>query len=245
MVTKLLGLESIAQEKRSLDSLEIQLLQAIFQGELSLVRSLLAQGANPNIYGTISPRQVELNDRGNTPLMWAADEGFTSIAIALLDAGAKIDARNTANYTALMNLLLARGAAVDGRNACRETEFTIAARQGLTDILPNFLARGADIHATNYIGDTALYLAAENGHLYAVKLLIERGANVNTCNRGGWTPLMMVAARGDLELIELLLQHGADFTPQNNWGATALSEAQKSFRARQAVALLTAAGARE
>jgi uncharacterized protein len=119
-------------------TLDTELLQAIFQGELSLVQSLLAQGANPNIYGTISPRRTEIKDRGNTPLMWAADEGFTSISLALLDAGAEINARNAANYTALMyatesgrveviSLLLARGADVDGRNACQETELTIAA----------------------------------------------------------------------------------------------------------------------
>jgi ankyrin repeat protein len=116
-------------------TLDTELLQAIFQGELSLVQSLLAQGANPNIYGTISPRRTEIKDRGNTPLMWAADEGFTSIALALLDAGAEIDARNAANYTALMyatesgrvevmGLLLARGAAVDGRNLLSRTRLT-------------------------------------------------------------------------------------------------------------------------
>jgi ankyrin repeat protein len=55
---------------------------------------------------------------------------------------------------------------------------------------------------------------------------------------------MMAAAQGNLEVIALLLSHGADVAPQNRWGATALSEARKSFRARQAVELLVQAGAK-
>ena len=56
---------------------------------------------------------------------------------------------------------------------------------------------------------------------------------------------MMASARGDLEVMELLLAHGADFRPKNRWGATALSEAKRSFRPVRAVQLLQQAGATE
>ncbi len=93
--------------------------------------------------------------------------------------------------------------------------------------------------------DTGLYLAADNGHAHTVASLIRAGGSVNTSNIGGWTPLMMASARGDLDTITLLLEQGADVTPVNRWGQTALSEAKKSFRARDAIALLTKAGAAE
>lgn len=42
-----------------------------------------------------------------------------------------------------------------------------------------------------------------------------------------------------------LIDRGANVNVRNQWGQTALSEAQRSFRAQQAVALLVAAGAQE
>jgi uncharacterized protein len=85
----------------------------------------------------------------------------------------------------------------------------------------------------------------EKGHSYTVRALAQLGANVNTANAGGWTPIMMAAARGDLETMTILLEHEADVTPRNKWGATALSEAQQSMRAKKAVTLLRQAGAEE
>ena len=120
-----------------------------------------------------------------------------------------------------------------------------ATRHGQLDIVQRLLKMGAEINATNKIGDTALYLASERGHLYVVKVLCELGANVNTANLGGWTPLMMASALAHLEIMQVLLDYGADYRPQNNWQSTALKEARKAIRAKQATEILIRAGATE
>jgi uncharacterized protein len=233
-------------------SLNEDLIRMIIKGDATAVASLLAQGADANTTGGVTPVGAS-----NTALMWAATEGYFEIVELLLTQGANVNAKNSANYTALMfaaegdrpNIVAAlldrQPDSIHDRNNYGETVLMSMARRGQTDIVQRLVTLGAEVNATNKIGDTALYLSAENGHSYTVKALIELGAEVNTANLGGWTPLMMAAARGDLETLTILLERGADFRPINRWGATALSEARKSFRAAQAAELLIQAGATE
>jgi ankyrin repeat protein len=74
------------------DSINTALLgSAIFRNDLNTVQTLLESGTNPNTL-----------HRANTPLMWAAGEGYNDICIALLNAGDETDRLNAANYTALI-----------------------------------------------------------------------------------------------------------------------------------------------
>ena len=122
----------------------------------------------------------------------------------------------------------------------------IVARYGHTDIVEQLIDQHhAAVDHKNHIGNTALYLATENGHTHTVASLANRGADINVANIGGWTPILMASAQGDLATMSLLIEQGANVNVRNRWGQTALSEAQRSFRAQQAVALLIAAGAQE
>ena len=93
--------------------------------------------------------------RGYTPLHFAAGENHVEAAIALLDAGASVDARdaygNTALWTATFNsrgrgelirLLLARGADPDSANAAGATPRELASRIANYDVAKFF--DGAD-----------------------------------------------------------------------------------------------------
>jgi uncharacterized protein len=238
----------------SLPSLNEQLIRAIIRGETATVESLLAQGADANTTGGVTPV-----GESNTALMWAATEGYLDIVNLLLKHKAEVGVKNVANYTALMyaaesnyrnvvSVLLDQGdqsLSIHDRNHYGETVLMTMARHGETDLVQRLVSLGAEVNATNNIGDTALYLAVDSGHVYTVKALIDLGGQTNTENLGGWTPLMMASARGDLETMAVLLENGADFRPQNRWGATALSEARKSFRSSQATELLMRAGATE
>lgn len=231
-------------------SLNEDLIRMIIRGDRAAVEALLNQGAEVNTTGGVTPVGAS-----NTALMWAATEGYLEIVELLLARGANVNAKNAANYTALMfaaegdrrnivALLLDQPLdSIHDRNHYEETVLMTLARRGQTDLVQRLVGLGAEINARNKIGDTALYLAADNGHSYTVKALAELGAEVNTANLGGWTPLMMAAARGDLETMSILLEQGADVQPKNRWGATALSEARQSFRAAQAAELLIRAGA--
>ena len=231
------------------------LIRAVVRGDQIAVIDLLAKGANPSTTGGVTPVGAS-----NTALMWASSEGYPAIARLLIDYGADINAKNTAGYTALMfaaegdhrdiilNLLddpALDPNAIRDRNNYQETVLMAATRHGQLDIVQRLIAMGSEINATNKIGDTALYLASERGHLYVVKALCELGAKVNTANLGGWTPLMMASALAHLEIMQVLLDYGADYRPQNNWQSTALNEASKSLRAKQAKEILIQAGATE
>jgi uncharacterized protein len=235
-------------------SLDAQLIRAIIRGETATVESLLEQGADASTSGGGRTPVGE----SNTALMWAATEGYLDIVNLLLKHKADVNVKNAANYTALMyavesnyrnvvSVLLDQvdRSSVHDRNHYGETVLMTMARNGETDLVQQLVSLGAEVNATNKIGDTALYLAVDSGHTYTAKALIALGGVVNTENLGGWTPLMMASARGDLETMAILLENSADFRPKNRWGATALSEARKSFRSSQAAELLMRAGAVE
>jgi ankyrin repeat protein len=131
-------------------------------GGVEAVAALLGCGADPN----------GLDPAGRTPLHLAATrysprgEG-ASMAELLLDAGARIEARDRKGLTPL-------NAATGNGN--------LAAARLLLD-------RGADMNTVNLRGATPLHAAAGGGHEEMARLLIERGADVNARDDQGNTPL--------------------------------------------------------
>ncbi|GAB4268687.1 MAG: hypothetical protein Kow0092_22520 [Deferrisomatales bacterium] len=124
--------------------------------------------------------------RGDTPLDWAATEGFA-------DA---------------VELLLARGASVHVRNQTGATPLHGAARRGHDRVVALLLARGADPNAPDKLGSTPLHYAARFGHLGAAEALLAAGADVTARDNRGNTP-MAVATTGPIEeMVTLLRRHG-------------------------------------
>lgn len=106
-----------------------------------------------------SPR--ERSTDGRTPLMLASGAGKTDVVVALLRAGADMDAR-------------ARGT----EQQEGMTALMAAAVNGHTPVVQLLVDRGANIHLRSRAGFTALLLAASRGHLGAVDVLLEKGASV-------------------------------------------------------------------
>lgn len=120
---------------------------ATFQGDAGMIRHLLAQGADPDpVTG------------GATPLIAAVIDGQREAALALLQAGARVDARDSATdgFTPLM-----WAATVDF---------------GETAVLEALLAGGADVNARDGSGATALSCARANANVRAAALLLAAGA---------------------------------------------------------------------
>ncbi|MBV9956888.1 MAG: ankyrin repeat domain-containing protein [Acidobacteria bacterium] len=129
---------------------------------------------------------------GETALMRAAACGRAEIVEALLNKGAKLEAKDEGGHTAL--LVAFSGALV--------ADVPAEARRSFIDESED-LATCTD--------------AIPGGHQRVIRLLIARGANVNIrATDRGETPLVIAATLGAVELVRLLLEHDVDVN-QKSW----------------------------
>ena len=106
--------------------------------------------------------------------------------------------------------LLAAGADVDAARADGATALLWAAHRDDLDLARRLIAAGADVDAADDHGVTALERAAENASLAMVETLIAAGADVNAAQASGLVPLMTAARTGNPAVVRALLAHGAD-----------------------------------
>ena len=158
------------------------LLDATRRGDVAAVRSLLKDGADPDV----------AEGDGLTALHLAAQEGNLEIAKLLIGGGANVEAKTRIGASTPLHLA----------SAGAHTSVVLALINSGAD-------PGAVTTAT---GATPLHLAAKalNGE-GAVKALLERGVQANARdNSAGQTPLMFAAAYGRAASARVLLSHGAD-----------------------------------
>lgn len=98
---------------------------------------------------------VRLADRDDTPLIWAASEGYHDLAVTLIEAGVELNAKNADGNTALH------------RAAC----------EGRAELASVLVRVGAELDLTNHDGYSALVLAKRRGHREIVELLLAAGAD--------------------------------------------------------------------
>ena len=194
---------------------------------IEMVKLLIKNKADVNI--------AYNGDRGNeeTPLMYAAMEGYKETVKILIENKALVNKRNRNNVNALIyaymfghddiaDILLQNGSdSLDkSLNAANLNEATLlsdnaplitAVNYSTNEVfLQKLIDNGADVNCLNYNGGTALIEAALNGKINFVKLLIKNNADVNVQNMGGMTALMWACHNGDLEMTKMLLDAGAD-----------------------------------
>src|SRR5262245_56795784 len=149
--------------------------RAAYDADLEGVLERLAAGDDPN----------EHDERGYTPLLWAAFRGAVGkqlpVILALISAGADVNAVTGAGDSTVLMLavqagidvlvraLVDHGAEVD-RTADEVTPLMVAARDGNTQIVRTLLEFGADpsIRAGKY---TAADYAWHGGHDQLAQLL--------------------------------------------------------------------------
>jgi hypothetical protein len=170
-----------------------------------------------------------------TPLMSAIVGGETPKALALIAAGANVNASDQHGGTALIlaagagdtgtvQALLAGGAQVNARNRDGETALFSAAFLGRLAVVRELVRHGADVNATSRLGVTPLMEASRN-RVVVVKFLLGSGANVNARDVLGGTALMAAAFTGRIDMVRTLIKAGADVNVKDNEGRTALSRA--------------------
>ncbi|KAI2630977.1 hypothetical protein GGR54DRAFT_585050, partial [Hypoxylon sp. NC1633] len=111
------------------------------------------------------------DNKGRTPLLWAACNGHEAVARLLLKHGAQIESKDELGKTALL--------------------WTIS--QGHEEVSRLLLEHGAQTEARTGYGWTAFMLAASKGHEAVAQLLLELGAQIESKDKLGQTALLLAA----------------------------------------------------
>lgn len=165
------------------------LVSAARLGEVSLVKSLLTKGFDPNTLAGMPEKR--------TPLEVAADQGNVALVKVLLDAKANPNVHHQNSHPASKTAL---HSAISGRN-----ENSVIARM--------LIKGGADVNAVGRDWDrptTMLNLAAHYGDPDLVQMLLDAGARVNEMSVGQGTALQIAVSRGNIDITEILIAAGAD-----------------------------------
>ncbi|XP_047103621.1 speckle-type POZ protein-like [Schistocerca piceifrons] len=134
--------------------------------------------------------------------------------------------------------LLAAGAPVDARNAAGWTALHCAAALGHDLVVASLLRAGADVDARDRCGDTPLHKAAWMRRVSPACLLAAANAHLDAPGASGGTPLHCAAQLGHAEVVRALLQLGADPTATDHSGKTPFDLAKRYGRS-EVVNILT------
>jgi ankyrin repeat protein len=177
---------------------------AILRGDLDLVKTLLARGADPNApLAKGTPARYYSKDwafnivalQGATPFWLAARYGDIDIMKTLAAGGADVRFTMENGQTSLMAAIAANSGFGTGDRRERylgpgdlaptpeeEERLTLQAARLAIDL-------GAPVQAATAAGDTALHLAAQQALNSVVQVLVDSGADLEAVNKRGLTPL--------------------------------------------------------
>lgn len=212
------------EEKR--EKMAEELGKAIAADDPTMVRSLLAAGADANYHK---------EDNGYSPMYWAATQGNPKIVAMMIERGGKVrslngDGNEAPLYAAVMNgnvevvkLLLEKGA--DASELDDITALSLAAGKGSVELLEMLLDLKLDVNDPGRSGRTPLFAAAESGHSEAVQFLLKNGAEVNLPGYEGVTPLAVAEGKFHRDVVEMLRAAGGtagEVHPENPlfWAVT-------------------------
>ncbi|XP_068615457.1 DNA-binding protein RFXANK-like [Brachionichthys hirsutus] len=158
----------------TLDSLSIHQLAA--QGEVSQLAAHLSKDIS---------LLSQQDDRGFTPLMWAAAFGEKAVADFLLEKGA--DPKAVARE--------------------RESALTLASSGGYVDIVESLLRHGVDVNSYDWNGGTPLLYAVRGNHIKSVEALLAKGADMTIESDTGYSPMALAVALGHKKIQKVLEDH--------------------------------------
>jgi ankyrin repeat protein len=210
-----------------------ELLDVASNGNLDELRALL----NHPDFNKGAVRKAT-DDGGNTALHKAAIGGRVECVIALLEAGADIEAKNLDGSSPLSvscslpdcgataQALLDHGADVNSSPANEQMPICEACRHARVEIVRLLLSRGASPEATNFsifpktyrkIREVPasypwqpIHYAVRSGSVECIDLLIKAGARLNLPGKYDESALVEAITHRKFECARFLLKHGAD-----------------------------------
>lgn len=209
--------EIVAILEAGAESIDMRLITAAWEGDIGMVRQLLAQGAS-----------VTAQDaHGKTALVAAADRNYVDIGEILIQAGADVNTKDNSlqsayilvtaePYLEFLQLTLENGADVFSTDSWGGNGIIRASERGYFVIVEELLDAGADVNHMNNIGMTGIHEAiwfsnGDSAHIETVRVLIAGGADV--CLKTDWgdystSPLEL--AEDYPKITELLIDAGAE-----------------------------------
>ena len=162
------------------------------------------------------------DEKGMTPLMFAAQAGHVKLVVKLIEAGSNMNIQSNSGDTALIyatkknkincvQKLIELGANVNIQGGNGQTALNHATINKDGSCLEMLLEGDANPHIVLNNGIlTPLLLAINLHNLVGVDKLIRAGVNVNYAPRNGIVPLCAAAFRGKVDIVKELIEAGAD-----------------------------------
>jgi ankyrin repeat protein len=168
---------------------------------MNMIQLLLDRHANPNVFTYM----------GRTPLMIAAEQGFTKITQDLIKKGAKINAIE--DFSRGENLYWAEK--IDEYTLAGtiqlKTSLIFAVENGHTEIVTELLKAGADVTISDRKNRLPIDIAIQEGYTEIVQLLQNAGAKAEAGSiESSPAALLGAAKQGNLDILKLALQAGID-----------------------------------
>ncbi|CBH15348.1 hypothetical protein, conserved [Trypanosoma brucei gambiense DAL972] len=206
--------------------------EACASGSLGYVIMFWAQGQNIKGHESVV-------GGGDTLLMTAAYKGHIHVVRFLVDAGADINATNSAGFSALhmaasainyhiVRFLLDHGADPTKKNHQGYSAYCVAVQNASLPLLLLLAEhRPIDIHERDEMGHALLHWAAYNNSVAICQYLVEVcKMDINVVGKDGRTALVWAAREGYADVVEYLLCAGADVDVVDTDGYTALNYAK-------------------
>lgn len=190
---------------------EEKMLKAAEIGDLTLLRELVASGADVNYKGK----------NGSCAVLVATSEGHVDCVKYLIDAGADVNSLAKFGITPLYmavsgghgqitNILIKASANLNHKTEILDySVLHLAVSSGYIDCVKYLTEAGANVNLPTTDNVTPLHLAAEKGYAEIIDMLIKAGANVNAVNNNKATPCDLAAKNGFNQIVRILIDAGA------------------------------------